>query len=147
MKRFFAILLCAFLLMSTVCAVAENEVQLRFSWWGGDERHEATLATMAAYEAKNPGVKLVGEYSGFDGYLEKLVTQLAGGTAPDIIQIDYAYLESLWSVSENFVNFADQEIVDISGMSQSLLAGVTSPDGLVIGLPTGLNFSIMNSAP
>lgn len=49
MKRFFAILLCAFLLMSTVCAVAENEVQLRFSWWGGDERHEATLATMAAY--------------------------------------------------------------------------------------------------
>lgn len=143
MKRFFATLLCAVLLLSTVCAVAEDKVQLRFSWWGGDERHEATLATMAAYEAKNPGVKLVGEYSGFDGYLEKLVTQLAGGTAPDIIQIDYAYLETLWSVSDNFVNFADQEIVDISGMSPSLLAGVTSPKGLVIGLPTGLNFSII----
>ena len=143
MKKFLALVLAALMIFGCTAAVAEDEVQLRFSWWGGDERHEATLAAMAAYEAKNPGVKLVGEYSGFDGYLEKLVTQLAGGTAPDIIQIDYAYLETLWSVSENFVNFADQSIVDISGMSESLLAGVTSPDGLAIGLPTGLNFSII----
>lgn len=143
MKKFLALVLATLMIFGCTAAVAEDEVQLRFSWWGGDERHEATLATMAAYEAKNPGVKLVGEYSGFDGYLEKLVTQLAGGTAPDIIQIDYAYLETLWSVSENFVNFADQSIVDISGMSESLLAGVTSSNGLAIGLPTGLNFSII----
>lgn len=98
---------------------------------------------MEAYEASHPGISLVGEYSGFDGYLEKLVTQLAGGTAPDIIQIDYAYLETLWSVQDNFVNFHEQNIVDISGISQGLLDGVTAPNGALIGLPTGLNFSIV----
>ena len=33
--------------------------------------------------------------------------------------------------------------MDISGISEGLLSGVTSPDGLAIGLPTGLNFSIV----
>ena len=40
----------------------------------------------------DPHVKIEGEYGGFDGYLEKLTTQLAGRTAPDIMQIDIAYL-------------------------------------------------------
>lgn len=144
MKRLLTCLLTMVMIcVSTVALAQSEEVQLRFSWWGGDERHEATLAAMEAYEASHPGISLVGEYSGFDGYLEKLVTQLAGGTAPDIIQIDYAYLETLWSVQENFVNFHEQNIVDISGISQGLLDGVTAPNGALIGLPTGLNFSIV----
>lgn len=113
MKRLLTCLLTMVMIcVSTVALAQSEEVQLRFSWWGGDERHEATLAAMEAYEASHPGISLVGEYSGFDGYLEKLVTQLAGGTAPDIIQIDYAYLETLWSVQDNFVNFHEQNIVD-----------------------------------
>lgn len=144
MKRFLAILMAVTLVLTAGIALAERDgAQLRFSWWGGDERHEATLNTMKLYEASHPGITLVGEYSGFDGYLEKLVTQLAGGTAPDIIQIDYAYLETLWSVQDNFVNFRDQSVVDISGISQGLLEGVTSPSGVLIGLPTGLNFSVI----
>lgn len=142
MKRFLAVLVALVMVCASTLALAED-AQLRFSWWGGDERHEATLATMEAYEASHPGVKLVGEYSGFDGYLEKLVTQLAGGTAPDIIQIDYAYLETLWSVQDNFVDFYNQDIVDISGLSTGLMAGVTASNGVLIGLPTGLNFSII----
>ena len=142
MKRFFAMVLTLTMVCASVLVMAED-TQLRFSWWGGDERHEATLAAMEAYANSHPGVTLVGEYSGFDGYLEKLVTQLAGGTAPDIIQIDYAYLETLWSVQDNFVNFNDQDIVDMSGFSTGLMEGVTAPNGVLIGLPTGLNFSII----
>lgn len=143
MKKGLSFLLILCLMLTAASALAEEEATLRFSWWGGDDRHEATLAVMDQYAAEHPGIKMVGEYSGFDGYLEKLVTQLAGGTAPDIIQIDYAYLETLWSVKDNFINFAGSDAVDLSGFSQSLLAGVTSPSGLVIGLPTGLNFSII----
>ena len=64
-----------------------SEATLRFSWWGGDERHEATLAVIEQYQNENTGISIEGEYSGWDGYLEKLTTQLAAGTAPDIIQI------------------------------------------------------------
>ena len=31
--------------------------ELRFSWWGGGERHEAFLKAIKLFEAKNPGVK------------------------------------------------------------------------------------------
>ncbi|MEG1892022.1 MAG: ABC transporter substrate-binding protein [Clostridia bacterium] len=117
------------------------ETTLRFSWWGGDERHEATLKVIELYQAQNPGIKIEGEYGGFDGYLEKMVTQLSGGTAPDIMQIDYAYLEPFWGQIDNFVDFRKQDTVDLSGFGEGLLSGVTAPGGQLIGLPTGLNVS------
>ena len=51
-------------------------VTLRFSWWGGEARHEATIAAAELYMEKNPNVKIEFEYSGWDGYKDKLVTQL-----------------------------------------------------------------------
>ncbi len=119
------------------------DVNMRFSWWGGDQRHEATLKVIEMYEALNPGVHIEGEYGGFDGYLEKMITQMAGNAAPDIMQIDYAYLQPFWGQMDNFVDFSKQSIVDMSGFPQGLLAGVSAPGGELIGLPTGLNFSIV----
>lgn len=68
------------------------DITLRFSWWGGGERHEATIKAIKAFEAKNPGVTIKGEYGGFEGYVDKLSVQLAGGAEPDIIQSDWAWL-------------------------------------------------------
>lgn len=119
-----------------------SEATLRFSWWGGDERHEATLAVIEQYQNENTGISIEGEYSGWDGYLEKLTTQLAAGTAPDIIQIDYAFLEAFWK-TDDFVDFNITEGVDLSGISEGLLDGITSPDGRLIGVPSGLNFTCL----
>ena len=55
-------------------------------WWGDDVRHEATLAVIEQYEEAHPNVTIEAEYGGYDGYFEKLTTQLSGGTAADIIQ-------------------------------------------------------------
>ncbi|MBS1156893.1 MAG: hypothetical protein H6R07_2817 [Proteobacteria bacterium] len=68
------------------------DVTMRFAWWGGGERHEATLKAIKAFEAKNPGVTIKGEYSGWPGYVEKLTTQMAGGNEPDIMQINWAWI-------------------------------------------------------
>ena len=96
-----------------------SEATLRFSWWGGEDRHEATLAVIDQYMQENPGITIEGEYSGWDGYLEKLTTQLAAGTAPDIIQIDYAFLENFWK-TDDFVDFNSVDTVDMSGFSENL---------------------------
>ena len=64
-----------------------EKVTLRFSWWGGDERNEATLDVIEAYEKEHPNITIEAEYSGDDGYQEKLSTALAGNTAADIIQM------------------------------------------------------------
>ena len=70
-------------------------VTLRFSWWGADVRHEATLAAIEAYQKANPNVSIEAEYQGFEGYQQKMMTQLTGGTAPDLIQIDNVWLMDL----------------------------------------------------
>lgn len=117
-----------------------GQVKLRFSWWGGEERHKSTLDLLDQYHAENPDVVVEAEYSGWDGYLEKMTTQLPAGTAPDIIQIDYAFLENLWK-TDDFIDFNSTEAVDLNDFSEGLLEGVTSPDGRLIGLPCGINFT------
>lgn len=64
-----------------------KDVELRMTWWGSDARHEKTLKAIELFEEKNPGIKITGEYSGFDGYFDKLNTQIAAGNAPDLIQM------------------------------------------------------------
>lgn len=65
---------------------SSEPVTLRFAWWGGDSRHEATLKAIELYKKKHPNVTIEGEYQGYDGYYEKMMTTLSSGTAPDIFQ-------------------------------------------------------------
>ena len=69
-----------------------NPTVLRFSWWGGGARHEATLKAVRLFESRNPGLRIKAEYMGFQGYLERLTTQVAGGAEPDVMQINWAWL-------------------------------------------------------
>src|SRR5260221_14306632 len=57
--------------------------QLRFMWWGGQDRLRRTLAAFAAFERRYPGVRATGEASANGGPVwAKLATQMAGGDAP-----------------------------------------------------------------
>lgn len=79
-------------------------VQLRFGWWGGGDRHKRTLAAIAAFEAAHPGVRIKAEYMGFNGYLEKLTMQLVGGTEPDVMQINWAWLAMFSKDGQGFLD-------------------------------------------
>ncbi len=65
---------------------------LRFGWWGGNARHQATLAALARFRERHPGVQVKAEYMGFNGYLERLTTQIAGRSEPDLMQINWAWM-------------------------------------------------------
>lgn len=79
---------------------------LRFSWWGGGARHEATLKAVRLFEARNPGVRIKAEYMGFQGYLERLTTQVAGGAEPDVVQINWAWLAMFSKRGSGFTDLA-----------------------------------------
>jgi oligogalacturonide transport system substrate-binding protein len=74
-------------------ARAQSRTTLRFLWWGGSDRHQRTLKALAAFEARHPGLRVKAEYMGFNGYLEKLTTQMVGSTEPDVMQINWAWLQ------------------------------------------------------
>ncbi|MGG3468557.1 sugar ABC transporter substrate-binding protein [Neobacillus pocheonensis] len=70
-----------------------DAVKLRIVWWGAQNRHDATKKVLDLYTKKHPNVTFVSEFSGWDGYWDKLATQAAGKNAPDIIQMDAQYLQ------------------------------------------------------
>lgn len=73
------------------------DTELRFSWWGGDARHKPLLEVIKLFEAANKGVVIKGEYMGFGGYTERLTTQISGGSEPDIMQINWAWISTMYS--------------------------------------------------
>ena len=77
---------------------------LRFAWWGGAGRHEATLKAIAMFERRNPGTRIKAEYMGFNGYLERLTIQIAGRSEPDVMQINWAWLAMYSKRGNGFVD-------------------------------------------
>jgi multiple sugar transport system substrate-binding protein len=65
-----------------------DKVTLRMVWWGNDDRAKATRSAIALFEKQHPNVTVQTEFSAYDAYFQKLSTQLAGGGAPDVVQID-----------------------------------------------------------
>lgn len=81
---------------------------------------EAVSAAVDSWNEENPDVQVEIIQAGWDGAYDKLVTQFAGGTAPDIIHFDAA----------SIVSFAqDGYLADLSGgLSDELMADV--PEGV-----------------
>jgi multiple sugar transport system substrate-binding protein len=69
-----------------------QKIELRMTWWGSQTRHDLTMKVLKLFEEKHPNITIKPEYSGWDGYFDKLSTQVAGANAPDLIQMDYAFL-------------------------------------------------------
>ncbi|MGG1513857.1 extracellular solute-binding protein [Paenibacillus oryzisoli] len=134
---------------TTAPAAAENQtakpadsgkpVTLRFSWWGSDVRHKATLAAIDAYTKLNPNVKIEGEYQGYDGYQQKIMTQIAGGSAPDIMQLDYPWLSDLAAQGDIFMDLSKESAIDLTQFPKKILDEYDSVNGKLVSLPMGTN--------
>lgn len=120
-------------------AAPAKPVTIRFSWWGADTRHKPYLATFEAYKKLNPNVTIEGEYQGFDGYQQKLMTQLAGGTAPDLMTIDAPWYPELAVKGDFFVDLNQQDILDFSDIDQKFVKDYGEFNGKMLGLPLGVN--------
>ncbi|MCM1530013.1 MAG: ABC transporter substrate-binding protein [Alistipes sp.] len=95
---------------------------LRFSWWGGDDRHEATLEAIELWNQRHPEIEIVPEYGGWDGWTEKVSAQLSGGTEPDIMQINYDWLISFSADGKGFydLNLLSEQL-DLTQFSGDVL--------------------------
>lgn len=94
-------------------APAQKNVELRVLWWGTQDRHDMTVKALELFEKKYPYIKVKPEFSGFDGYFDKLNVQVSGGNAPDLFQItyqvmnDYAARGALLDLNTLKLNLAD----------------------------------------
>ncbi|MFC0525876.1 ABC transporter substrate-binding protein [Pontibacillus salicampi] len=109
-----------------------EKVTLRMTWWGSQERHDRTQKVIDLYEEKNPNVEISAQFSGWDGYWNKLATQAAGGNLPDIIQMDYKYLSEYAGngLLENLNPFIDSGVLNFDDVDPLYLDGGKLEDKL-----------------
>ncbi|SDA99617.1 ABC transporter substrate-binding protein [Sinorhizobium sp. NFACC03] len=111
---------------------AAQGAELRMAWWGGESRHVATQKAIAACGEKY-GHTVKGEFTGFDGYLEKLTTQMAGKTEADIIQVNWPWLPLFSKNGDGFADLRKLKAIDLSNWSEAELAA-SSMNGVLQGL-------------
>jgi multiple sugar transport system substrate-binding protein len=115
---------------------------MALAWWGNPTRNKNTQAMIDAYTAANPNVKISGQPGEFNSYWDKLATQTAGGQAPDIIQMDMAYIAEYGTRGA----LLDLGKVDTSKFVEGTVDSGKINDKLV-GVNAGINSALLFASP
>lgn len=132
-----------------------GKTKIKITWWGGQSRHDYTQKLLDLYTEENPDVEFEAIPSGWDGYFDKLSTQAASGSMPDLVQMDYLYISTY--AKNNTVadlnEFIDEGIIDTSGIDENLLKS-GEIDGKMAGmvisssaLAVGYNPEVLGQEP
>ncbi|WP_080838925.1 ABC transporter substrate-binding protein [Cohnella massiliensis] len=115
-----------------------EQVELRVMWWGDQKRADITNEALKLFQEKYPTIKVTGEFAPSTGYFDKLNTQLASGTAPDVFFLggnvsDYAIKDVLLDLGP----YVGNEL-DLSDMDQSMIEYGTL-GGKLVHISAGAN--------
>ncbi|MBK0353045.1 carbohydrate ABC transporter substrate-binding protein [Leclercia adecarboxylata] len=126
-------------LLFTCTSAWAQPVELRMSWWGGNSRHQATLKALDAFEKSHPDIKVKAEYTGWDGHLSRLTTQMASGTEPDVMQTNWPWLIIFSKNGDGYYDLDKLKAeLDLSQYQAQDLQSTTI-NGKLNGLPVSVN--------
>ncbi|MBJ7220670.1 MULTISPECIES: ABC transporter substrate-binding protein [unclassified Brenneria] len=114
---------------------AADQVELRMSWWGGNTRHQQTLKAIEEFHKQNPNITVKAEYTGWDGHLSRLTTQIAGNTEPDVMQTNWNWLPIFSKNGEGFYDLNKvNDTLDLTQFDPKELSS-TTVNGKLNGIP------------
>ena len=117
-----------------------ESVTLKLFWWGNQVRNDLTQQVIDLYMKNNPNVTIMPEFTDWNGYWDKLATSTAGGNMPDIIQMDYRYLEKYVSSNSlaNLSEFINDGTIKTDKIPESVIES-GSIDGICYAVSLGSN--------
>jgi multiple sugar transport system substrate-binding protein len=129
-----AIILCAGMLS------AQAKVTLRLAWWGNPTRDERTLKVVDLYQKMYPNVTIEPETVGWAGYWDRINTQVASNSMPDVMQHDYAYLLQFVgrNLEADLTPYVQSKAIDLTGVGETYLSG-GRVGGKLYGVSLGTN--------
>lgn len=124
--------------------VAGEEVVNRICWWGSQTRTDRTNEVIKMFEQEHPGVTFQAEFSDYSGYWDKLATQAAANSMPDIIQMDISQVAQYQSkdILENLTPYIESGALDMSKVPENFISGGLV-DGNMYVITLGLNAPVM----
>jgi multiple sugar transport system substrate-binding protein len=129
--------LIPFMLFAAGSKDSRQENYLRLTWWGNPARDEMTLKAVSLFTQKNPGVSIDTETVGWGSYWDKLNTQASTNSLPDIIQMDFAYIQQ-WVSKNQLLELTPyiNKTFDASNIPETLLS-LGKLDGGIYGIALG----------
>ena len=119
----------------------DGTATLRMTWWGSDKRAAITQDVIDDYESENPDVTIGAEPAEFSSYWDKLATQTAAKDAPDIIQMEEAFLAE-YAERGALLDLSTAGL-DTAGFTEGLAEAGTVGDAGKVGVRGGSNAPIM----
>jgi multiple sugar transport system substrate-binding protein len=127
------------LLMGAAMAFAQGSpVTLRWAYWGSEARIKRSQAAIDLFKAANPSIAVNPEVSGGTGdHFNKVDTQIAGGSGPDIIQMggninDYVKKGVLLPLDKYVGSALNTSVIDPGAIESGTI------DGHLYGVSTGV---------
>ena len=103
---------------------SKEKATLTIAWWGNQTRNDCTQAVMKMYTNKYPNVTLQPVFVDWASYWTKLATQQAANAAPDVMQMDYGYLDQYVSkqLLLDLTPYTKNGILDTANIPKPVLA-------------------------
>lgn len=115
-------------------------VNMTFTWWGNQVRNERTQGALDLYSEQNAGITFDVQPAEWSDYWTKLATAAAGKSLPDLLQMDYKYLEQYVAngLLLDLTPYIESGALDVSKVSEGILKSGSSGDG-VYAICAGIN--------
>lgn len=129
---------------SAAQASGTDKITLNLCWWGNQTRNDVTKKAVDLYMEQNPNVEIKVEFTDWSGYWDKLSAMAAGGNLPDIIQMDYSYLQQYQQSGQlaDLSQFIDSGVIDTGKIADSVIES-GSIGGTCYALSLGSNAPMM----
>ena len=122
----------------TVTTKENDNIVLRVSWWGGEDRHKKTIEAIKLFEQAHPNITVKAEYGGWQGWQEKITTQMAGGMAADLMQVNWNWINIFSKDGNGFYDLNQlSSTLDLTQYEKKLLEQC-SVNGKLNALPYGV---------
>jgi oligogalacturonide transport system substrate-binding protein len=119
--------------------IGTNNVTIRFSWWGGESRHDKTMKVIEKFEEKYPDIKVKTEFAEWKGFNKKMSMNIAGNEEPDLMQINYDWLEAYSKDGSGFYSLNSvSDVLKLDNYSKEILKYGTK-NNVLNGIPISMN--------
>lgn len=145
-KRIISLLLCTVILLQTGCTSKENkvvydaDVSIKCSWWGNDDRHHYMLEGIDRFmDMTNQHIQVISSYGNWGGYENRMRIYMKSHNTPDVMLINYSWIEQYASEEDGFYNLYDlADVIDLDNYTKDELK-FGEVDGRLNAIPISFN--------
>lgn len=115
---------------SSESSSSSGSSDLVMAWWGNQVRNEKTQEALDKYKELN-GVTVEGQFYQWNDYWSKMATAAAGNSMPDLIQMDYSYIDQYVENGQllDLTPYIESGALDVSNIPDNILQMGVVGDG------------------